>query len=271
MKHLPWLFVGIFYIPLILMVLLSFNTGAGDRFIDLRTLAFKDLTFSNYATMASRGILARWFANTIAYAAIMGLGAAFLGIAGAFAMLRMSKRMRAFSLAILALSMVVPTTVVIIPLFLEIHYLHLTGLPAVILKGLATPSGIIIAWQLLKGVPDGYFEAATMDGANDLQMIWYIIIPICKPVFALIAITGAVGSTVDYLWQSVNLISPKVQTVLVAFTNQIWTSMFVMDTGANRLNIQMAMGVTMLAPAILIFMLGRKQLMNYTTEGGLKE
>jgi ABC-type glycerol-3-phosphate transport system permease component len=270
-KRLPWLLLIVFYIPLILMILFSLNTGSGRRSIDLRTLDIFHMTLSNYKSLPIFGPVLRWFSNTIIYSAIVAIGSGFLSIAGAYAMLKMKKRIRSFSLGILVLALTIPTSVIIIPLFMEIHYLGISGITAVLLKALTAPSAIILAWQFMKGIPDGYIESAVIYGATDLQIIWNIIIPFCKPVFALIIITKGIEFNGDYLWQSVNLISKNAQTILVAFSNQFYSSLFVAFTGgANRINVQMAMGVCMFLPMALMFLAGRKQLMDYTIEGGIK-
>jgi ABC-type glycerol-3-phosphate transport system permease component len=272
-RRTPWLLILVFYIPLILMLAFSFTLGSGMKFIDLRTIKLSSLTLDNYKMLINFGPIITWYANTILYSAIVAIGSGMLAIMGAFAMMQMSTRLRGISLGILVVSLAIPSTVICIPLFLEVHYLGLSGPMAVVLKSLAAPSGIILAWQFLKGMPEGYIESATIDGATDLQIIWNIIIPICKPVFALIVISKGIEFNGDYLWQSINLISKNAQTILVALSNQLWTSVFVVQGGnaSNRINIQMAMGVAMFIPIVLIFMLGRKQLLEYTIEGGIKE
>ena len=270
MKRLPWLLVGIFYIPLIFMALMSLGTGAGYRFVNLRTINFAEMSLGNYATFAKTGPVVRWYANTMLYAGAVAVGSGLLALAGGFAMMKMKARLRRFTLTILVVALAVPSTVVVIPLFLEVHYLGIAGLPAVLLKSLAVPGGIIIAWQFLKSMPDGYFEAAVLDGAGDLQTIWHIVLPISKPVFALVVVTKGMEFMGDYLWQSINLVSPNMQTVLVAFTNMIWTVSSNFGGTESMINIKMAMGVGMFVPMLLIFLAGRKHLMDYTTEGGVK-
>jgi ABC-type glycerol-3-phosphate transport system permease component len=51
-------------------------------------------------------------------------------------------------------SLAIPSTVIIIPLYMEIHYLGISGITAVLLKSLCAPSMIILAWQFLKGMPE---------------------------------------------------------------------------------------------------------------------
>jgi ABC-type glycerol-3-phosphate transport system permease component len=270
LKRLPWLLVAVFYVPLICMALLSLGTGLGARFVNLRTINFAEMSLGNYAALSRAGPVARWYANTMIYAAVVAIGSGILALAGGFAMVKMKARLRRLTLVILVIAMAIPSTVIIIPLFLEMRYMGISGLPAVMLKSLAVPSGIIIAWQFLKSMPDGYFEAAVLDGATDLQTLWHIVLPISKPVFALTAIGKGMEFMGDYLWQSINLISPKMQTVVVAFTNQIWTVASSVGGTESMINIKMAMGVGMFIPTLLIFLAGRKHLMDYTVDGGVK-
>ena len=202
------------------------------------------------------------------------MGGGMLAVAGGYGLLRMGPRGRAVAIGIIAIATAIPVTVIIIPLFIEMHYLGLTGLPGVLLKGVMVSSGVIVAWQYMKSIPQGYFDSATIDGANDLQMIWHILIPISKPLFALTAIGQGIAFTNDYLWQSMNLLFPKMQTVVVGMTNLIVTTSWTLSTpGApmRRDNIEAAAGVAMLLPMVLIFFAGRKQLMNFKLEGGVKE
>jgi ABC-type glycerol-3-phosphate transport system permease component len=256
------------------MALISFDNWSTVKTFGLREINIERFTLENYGRLIASKALFRLYLNTALMSAVAALGGGILAVAGGYGMLRASRRMRTFAIAIIAIATAVPITVIIIPLFIEMHYLGLSGLPAVLLKGVLVSSGVIIAWQYLKSIPQGYFDAATIDGTNDLQMLWHILIPISKPLFALIAIGQGIAFTTDYLWQSMNLVVPKIQTAVVGMTNLVMTSQFLLSTPAEpmrRINIEMAAGIAMLLPMLLIFFAGRKQLMNFKLDGGVKE
>jgi ABC-type glycerol-3-phosphate transport system permease component len=273
-KYLPWLWVAVFYIPLILMTLISLNDWTNEKTFTLGIIRVTNLTLDNYAKLISAKGLLRLYMNTAIMSASVAMVSGVLGVAGGYGMLRMGPRGRAVAIGIIAIATSIPVTVIIIPLFIEMHYLGLSGLPSVLLKGILVSANVIVAWQYMKSIPQGYFDSATIDGANDFQVIWHILIPISKPLFALTAIGQGIIFVQDYLWQSMNLVLPKMQTVVVGMTNLIITTSWALSTPAapmRRDNIEAAAGIAMLLPMALIFFAGRKQLMNFKLDGGLKE
>lgn len=263
-----------FYIPLLIMFLISLDNWSAVKVFTLGAITPSRFSLSNYAIIIKQKALPMLYVRTILMAAAVSLGAGVIATAGGYGMLRAGKALRSVTIVIIAITTAVPISVVIIPLFIEMHYLGLAGVPAVLLKGILVSSGVIIAWQYMKGIPQGYFDSATIDGAGDFKMLWYILIPISKPLFALTAIAQGILFTSDYLWQAVNLAREGTQTVVVSMANLIMTTSFLIAGTSNplrRINIEMAAGIAMLLPMALIFFVGRKQLMNFTLEGGIKQ
>ena len=59
---------------------------------------------------------------------------------------------------------------------------------AIILPGIFSPFGVFLARQGMKSLPKGYFEAARIDGANNLYIILHIVIPQMKSSIASLCI-----------------------------------------------------------------------------------
>ena len=259
------------------MVLISLNDWSNLVDFDLRAISLRKITFDNYRLLIIGKALFRLYFNTALMTAIVSVVGAMFTVVGGYGMLRASAKMRTIAIVIIAFAVAVPSTVVIIPLFIEMYYLGLSGLPAVMLKGMLVSSGVIVAWQYFKRVPQGYFDSATIDGANSLQIIWHILIPISGPLFAMTMIGQGTAFLGDYLWLSLNLIRENSQTVIVAMTNMTITSNFNIGVlgfaGKNmrRVNIEMASGIVIFLPMLLIFLAGRKKLMDFKLEGGIKE
>lgn len=78
------------------------------------------------------------------------------------------------------------------------------AMPAIILMGLwGVGGGMVIYLAGLQGIPEVYYEAAEIDGADRLQQLWHITIPLMSPVLFFNLIMGIIGSfqvfTVGYL------------------------------------------------------------------------
>ena len=82
----------------------------------------------------------------------------------------------------------------LIPSYLVIRNLGLVNNFAVyILPMLISAFNVIVIRSFIEGLPDALEESAKIDGANDLTIFWKIILPLCKPVIATVALFIAVG------------------------------------------------------------------------------
>ena len=68
-----------------------------------------------------------------------------------------------------------------------------------ILPGLVSGFNIIIAKNFFLAIPTSIEEAARIDGASDFQILWSVVLPLCKPIIATIALWFAVGKWNDYM------------------------------------------------------------------------
>ncbi len=83
----------------------------------------------------------------------------------------------------------------LIPVFFLMRSLHLTNSFWVyVIPGLVNPFNLIVIRTYILGLPDSLVESAKIDGANEFRVFMSIIIPLCKPVLATIALFIAVGS-----------------------------------------------------------------------------
>lgn len=82
----------------------------------------------------------------------------------------------------------------LIPGFILIKNLDLIGTFAVyILPGLVSAFNIFVIRSFIDGIPYALQESAKLDGANDFTIYWRVIIPLCKPALATVALFLAVG------------------------------------------------------------------------------
>ena len=82
----------------------------------------------------------------------------------------------------------------IVPTMVLYKYLHLTASFWVyIIPGMANALYVIVIRTYIKGIPDSIEEAAQLEGAGYIKIFWSIICPLCKPVYAAIALFTAVS------------------------------------------------------------------------------
>jgi multiple sugar transport system permease protein len=103
--------------------------------------------------------------------------------------------------ALLIATMFLPPIVTLIPLYRVIESLHLDGsLAGVILPNLANAFGIFLMRQFIAGIPNELIDAARMDGASELRIVFHIIAPLVTTALAVLGLFAFVYHWNSYLW-----------------------------------------------------------------------
>jgi multiple sugar transport system permease protein len=117
-------------------------------------------------------------------------------------------------------TLMIPIHVTIIPLFIVTNQLRLIDtLLAVILPGTANAFGIFLMRQYIQTLPSELEEAGRIDGANELQVFRHVILPLCRPALAALAIFTFVRHWNDFLWPLIALTRPQNYTLTVGVAN----------------------------------------------------
>lgn len=168
-------------------------------------------------------------------------------VAYAFARLRWPGRDKLF--IILLATLMLPPQVTLIPLYVIFRNLGWidTWIPLILPAFLGgNPFYIFLIRQFMKGVPAELSDAARLDGAGEFRVFWSIVLPLCKPVLAAVAIFSFIATWNDFFNPLVYLQSESRKTYalgLASFTSQY-------GTDVTALLAATALGVL---PPILLF------------------
>jgi alpha-1,4-digalacturonate transport system permease protein len=165
----------------------------------------------------------------------------------AFALSKYEFRGRTAVLAVILATLMVPLSVIMVPLYVVVNQLNLfNNLWGVILPTVATPTGVFLLRQYMLTIPDELIEAARMDHASEWKIYWRIVLPLCMPALAVLAIFSVVWRWNDFLWPLIVLSRKELYTL------QIGLSAF-----SGELNVQwhyvLAMTVVSMLPVVIIF------------------
>ena len=117
-------------------------------------------------------------------------------------------------------TLMIPPQVTVIPVYLLAQRAELLDtLWALILPGTAAVFGIFLMRQFIQTLPGELEEAARIDGASEFGVFWQIILPMCKPAIAALAIFTFVRFWNDFLWPVVALNKPQNYTLTVGIAN----------------------------------------------------
>lgn len=208
--------------------------------------------WSNFGRAFSAFPFARFLANTLWVAvAATGLQLVTSTLAAyAFARLRFPGRNVLFLLYLGTL--MIPQQVTIVPLFLLMRDLGwVNTFNALILPGAFNAFGVFLLRQFFLTIPHELEEAALMDGAVRLRILWQIIVPLSGPALATLAVFTFVREWNAFLWPLIVTSSPEMRVVSVGLT------LFMGQYGTDW-NLLMAAATVTVLPTIAVFVLAQR-------------
>jgi multiple sugar transport system permease protein len=164
------------------------------------------LTLDNFAGVLGSYDVATWLGNSVLITAFVTvLGVIVNLLAGyAFAKIRFLGRNALFFAALATL--VLPVQVTMVAQFRLVTDLGFYGTYwAVILPSAATATGVFLARQFIIGIPDELLEAARIDGAGSLRVFRSIVLPLCRPLIAVLVVLIAMATWNDFAWPLIAL------------------------------------------------------------------
>nr|WP_309104061.1 carbohydrate ABC transporter permease [Microbacterium sp.] len=206
------------------------------------------ITWDNFVAWFTRLDFGTFFYNSVVVAGFTVIGTLlFCSLVGyALAKLEFAGKRALFALVLVTL--MVPGVVTFIPLFVVISNLGMVSThAALILPFLAGPLGVFLMRQFINEIPDALIEAARIDGANELRIFATIVLPLCKPALATLAILTFLGSWNNFLWPLVVAQSEDMYTLPVAL------SLYSVGQNATNYGVLLAGSVLVITPVLLLF------------------
>jgi cellobiose transport system permease protein len=202
--------------------------------------------------------------NSVVVSGAITLGTVTFCTLAGFAFAKLRFRGRNLLLGLCVATMMVPMQMGIIPLYMMMSKLGLTGhLQAVILPTLVTAFGVFFMRQYISGaVPDELLDAGYVDGANTLQTFLYVVVPAARPAMAVLAMLTFLTAWNDFFWPIIALSSQN-PTIQVAFQS--------LATGyAPQQSIIMAGTLYGTVPVLIVFAFLGKHIVGGIMQGAVK-
>ncbi|WP_083513401.1 carbohydrate ABC transporter permease [Curtobacterium luteum] len=249
--------------PLYWMVVVAFSPrsellGGTVRFFP-RTLTLENLdrVFSSFPVV-------EWLGNSTAIAvSVAVLTTAISLLAGyAFAQLRFRGSTVLFFIALATLA--VPVQVIMVSLFRIVTGLHLYGTYwAVILPSAASAFGVFLARQFLLGIPKELIEAARIDGAGHAGVFFRIVLPMSRPLIAVLFFMSLLQAWNDFAWPLIALRENRLFTLPIGLL--YLQGQFGSDYGAT-----MAFALLDVVPILVVFLVFQRWFVQGFARSGLR-
>lgn len=157
-----------------------------------------------------------------------------------------------------------PWQVYMVPQFLLMRELDLNNThTALIILQAFTAFGVFLMRQFYQSIPDELCEAARIDGMNEYQIWWKIMLPLSKPALSTLTIFTFVNTWNDFLGPMIYLTKTELKTI------QIGLRMFISQYSAEY-GLIMAASMVSLIPVLLIFLALQRFFVEGIASTGLK-
>lgn len=224
--------------------------------------------WSNYPAALAPDHMDFWpaLANTIVITCLTLAGQVISSSLVGFGFARFRFRGRRSLFLLMLSTMMLPSQVTLIPVFILFRMLGWidTIWPLVIPAWLASPFFVYMFRQFFAQVPQELMEAARLDGASSWGIYWRLLMPLCKPVIAVVAIYTFLGSWNDYLGPLIYLNSPSHRTLALALDG------FRGQYGVHGPNLLMAASIVTMLPCVILFFAAQKYFVESVAATGLK-
>jgi sn-glycerol 3-phosphate transport system permease protein len=253
-------------IPFAWMTVASLHPGDAGA-MDLASLTPSGpFSLANFAEAWSSGDFPLWYLNTILLCGgILAVQCVTISLAGyAFARLRFRYRNTLFHLFLLQLLLAPP--ILIVPNMVTLVSLHLYDtLPGVMAPYFASAFGVFLMRQTFRTIPRDYEEAALVDGASRLAIIFRVLLPLARPGLVAFAIVSVTAHWNEFLCPLMATSSPSNQVLTVGLAS------FTSGAEAGSEWGVIAAGTFFVAaPLLVVFLLFQRQFVSSFTFSGIK-
>ncbi len=250
--------------PIVIMVFSSFKPTMEIFQQPFAIPDFSDVT--NYAKVWTETNFVRYVANSFFVTGTALVFILVLGTMGAYAIARYDFPGSGFVLLFFIAGLTLPLKLAIIPLFILMRDLSILNSPLALIciyTAMGLPSTVFIMTGFLRSLPSELEDAARMDGASELRIMWSVMLPLARPAMVIAGIYNLVPIWNDFFFPLVFIQDDDWKTLpqgLTSFMGEYTTDWGVLFAGLTL----------SAAPITLIYVVLSRQFINGMTQGALK-
>jgi multiple sugar transport system permease protein len=179
----------------------------------------QDWTLDAYARTLGAGNLVRWLFNSFAVALGVTVVTMAISLMAAYAFSQLRFRGRNVLFGIAMLGFLLPFEALLVPLFRTMNQLGLINSYAgIILPQVVSPVVIYVFKGFFDAIPADFREAAVIDGAGPLRVLWSVYLPISGNIVWAMAIVTFIAAWNNFLWPFIIVTSNEMMTIPLGLT-----------------------------------------------------
>ncbi len=254
----------LYVVPYYWMLAMSFksNEELGET---PPTLFPNTFQFSNYQDAVTTIPFGHYLVNTLIITGLTIVGAVLSNtlIAYGFSRVEWPGRDKLFYVVIATVFIPFPVLMVsLFDIFAQLGWVN-TFLPLIVPMFLGNAFWIFLMRQFLLQIPSEISDAARLDGANELQIAYQVILPLAKPAIAVVAIFAAIHAWNDFLGPLLYLQDESKYTLSIGLT-------FFRSQHDVQFNLLMAASSLVVLPVVIIFLAFQRSFIDGLTVGSIK-
>jgi sn-glycerol 3-phosphate transport system permease protein len=256
-----WLLGALWILPLAYAVWTAFHPAAFSTRFEIGA----PLSLQNFVNAWNAAPFARYFLNTTLLVAMVLAAQLVLGTLAAYALARFEFRGRELVFGLILLQLMVMPDVLIVENYRTMNALGLRDtIVAIGLPYFASAFGIFLLRQTFKSVPQELVEAARVEGAGPLQILWKVYVPLARPTYVAFGLVSVSYHWNNFLWPLIvtNSVEARPLTVGLAVFGAP-------ETGVDWSIITAATVMTM-APLLFAFLLFQRQFVQSFMRAGIR-
>ncbi len=249
--------------PLYRMIVVAFSSRA-DLFSGTFRLWPRQITFANFERIFAAFPVGVWFSNSVAISLVVAVITVACNLMAGYAFARLRFRGSGLVFLIALTTLTLPLQVIIVSLFRLVTGLGIYGSYwAVILPTSASAFGIFLARQFILAIPNDLIEAARIDGAGHLRIFRQIILPLSKPLIAVLFFMTLLGSWNDFAWPLIALKENALFTLPIGL-------LYLQSQNGPDYGATMAFALIDVLPMVVLFLVFQRYFVQGFARAGLR-
>lgn len=214
--------------------------------------------WQNYAEAWRATNLPHYLKNSIIVTFLTIAGQLVVCVPAAYAFSKMNFTGKQLLFGLVLFDLLIPAQIVFLPIYVMMSkFGWLDRYLSLVVPFIYSSFAIFFMTQSFKQVSNELFDAASLDRANVFQVIFQVLLPICRPVIVTIAIFTFINKWNDYFWTTLLTSSDAVRTLPVAVK-----ALVSLKEGVTKWNVAMAGNVMLVFPLLIIYIVANKSIRN---------
>jgi len=256
----------IFIAPLLWIASTSFKTNNDATSLPLSWQPHPVSTqaYRTVLSTSSQTPVLRWFFNSLLAGVLNAVLVVAVDALAAYALARLAFRGRRIVFGTVIATLFIPAVVFLVPNYLIVNKLGwLDSIWAITVPSAGGAFGVFFLRQFFGALPRELEEAAVLDGANQWQVFWRVVLPLARPGLATLTVLAFLTNWNDFLWPVYVLFTPEHLTLPAGLST-------LQNAAATNYPIVMAGAVVASVPVIALFVAAQRHVIASVAQSGIK-